>query len=296
VAANFTSTGNAQIANIENVLLTAAVTLNLANQTEAFTITGSSGADTITSGSGADTLTGGSGADSIGADDGDDVINGAQDDTLLDGGANTDTLQVAANFTSTGNAQIANIENVLLTAAVTLNLANQTEAFTITGSSGNDAITSGSGNDTITGGAGNDAIISGTGNDVVTLNGGTGNDTMTGGAGNDVFDYNAASDSGLGLGNRDVITDFHSDADSGSENDAIDLSTIDAIAGEGDDPFTFVANATPAVNPGVLANSITWYQSGGNTIVQLDNTGDTTAEFEIEMTGLHTLADTDFIL
>jgi Ca2+-binding RTX toxin-like protein len=185
---------------------------------------------------------------------------------------------------------------VLLTAAVTLNLANQTEAFTITGSSGADTITGGSGADSISAGGGNDTMTGGSGNTIDTLNGGTGNDTMTGGAGNDVFDYNAASDSGLGLGNRDVITDFHSDADSGSENDAIDLSTIDAIAGEGDDPFTFVANATPAVNPGVLANSITWYQSGGNTIVQLDNTGDTTAEFEIEMTGLHTLADTDFIL
>ena len=76
--------------------MTAAGTiLDLSNQTEGFTITGSSGVDTIT---------GGLGDDSISAGAGNDIINGAQNDTLLDGGTNTDTLQVAANFTSTSNA------------------------------------------------------------------------------------------------------------------------------------------------------------------------------------------------
>ena len=97
---------------------------------------------------GNDTLTGGSGADWIFGGNNDDTIVGAQNDTLLDGGANTDTLQVGANFTSSSDAQIANIENVTLTAAVALNLANQTEGFTITGSSGADSITAGSGSTT----------------------------------------------------------------------------------------------------------------------------------------------------
>ena len=142
---------------------------------------------------------------------------------------------------------------------------------------------------------GDDSLFGGSGDD--TLIGGSGSDLLTGGLGNDVFDYNAISDSGVGPGNRDVITDFQADADALANNDAIDLFGIDANPGTGvDDEFTFVANATPAVNPGVQANSITWYQSGGNTIVQVDNTGDTTAELEIELTGLHTLADTDFIL
>ncbi|WP_210327563.1 DUF5801 repeats-in-toxin domain-containing protein [Aminobacter carboxidus] len=162
VGANFTSTGDAQIANIENITLTTAATLNLANQTEAFTITGSSGADTITSGSGGDTIV------------------GASNDTLLDGGAGTDTLNVAANFTSTSNAQIANIENVTLTAAATLNLANQSEAFTITGSSGNDTITGGSGADSISAGGGTDTINAAQ-NDAL-IDGGGGTDTLQIGA------------------------------------------------------------------------------------------------------------------
>src|SRR5204862_7868964 len=94
---NFTSASDAQIVNIEKVLLTNAVTINLSNQAEGFTITGSTGVDSITAGSGNDT------------------IAGAQNDTLLDGGAGTDTLQVGANFTSTSDTQIVNIEDVTLT-------------------------------------------------------------------------------------------------------------------------------------------------------------------------------------
>ena len=63
-------------------------------------------------------------------------------EVLLDGGIGTDTLRVAASFTSSSNAQIANIENVVMTVAgTTLDLTNQTEAFNITGSGGSDANT-----------------------------------------------------------------------------------------------------------------------------------------------------------
>ena len=53
------------------------------------------------------------------------------------------------------------------------------------------------GNDTLSGGAGND-----------TLDGGTGVDQLTGGDGIDVFDFNAITESGVGIGLRDIITDF----------------------------------------------------------------------------------------
>ena len=181
VGSTFTSTSDGQIASIENVVLTAAVALNLSNQTEAFAITGSGGNDTITSGSGSDSIDGGAGADSINAGGGNDTIVGAANDTLLDGGAGAgDTLNVGANLTSTGDAQIANIENVVLTAAVTLDLSNQTEGFTITGSGGADSITGGSGADAISAGAGNDTIV-GAQNDTL-LDGGANTDTLNVGA------------------------------------------------------------------------------------------------------------------
>ncbi|WP_210240630.1 DUF5801 repeats-in-toxin domain-containing protein [Mesorhizobium sp. B2-1-4] len=139
VNGNFTSVSDAQIANVENVTLTAAAILNLSSQTEGFVITGSSGADSITGGAGNDTIV------------------GAQNDTLLAGGSGTDTLQIGADFNDTGNGQITGIENVTLTAAVTLNLGDQTEGFKITAFSGGNTITAGTGGDSVTINAGTSA-------------------------------------------------------------------------------------------------------------------------------------------
>ncbi|MFD2053585.1 VCBS domain-containing protein [Mesorhizobium calcicola] len=169
IGANFASTSDAQIVNIENVLLTSAATLNFSNQTEGFTITGSAGVDSITGGSAADTIV------------------GAQNDTLLDGSGGNDTLQIGANFISASDTQIANIENIVLTAASTLNFSNQTEGFTIIGSAGVDIITGGSGADTITGGAGADTLDGSGGNDTFNLANGNfvAGESITGGAGAD---------------------------------------------------------------------------------------------------------------
>ena len=75
--------------------------------------------------------------DVILAGGGDDTIVGDQSDYVLDGGSGTDTLNVGANFTSTSNAQIVGIENITLTAAVNLNIANQTEGFRVNIDAGN---------------------------------------------------------------------------------------------------------------------------------------------------------------
>ena len=165
VAANFRpDTGDGQITGIiENVTSDCGGDSRslLITQTEDFTITGSAGVDSITAGSG------------------DDTIVGAVNDSLLAGGGGTDTLQVGANFTSTGDGQITGIETVQLTSAATLNLANQTEGFKIAGSSGVDTITGGSGNDTINAGAGNDTLAGGLGIDEFRLASNTGTDTIT---------------------------------------------------------------------------------------------------------------------
>ena len=160
VGANFASSSDGQITGVENVTLTAPDVLSLFGQTEGFTINGSGGADTIV---------GGSGADSVNAGAGNDVIVAGQNDTLLDGGNDTDELEIQENFTSSSDAQIANVENVRLTTALTVVLANQTEGFSISGSSGADSITGGAGVDVITGGAGVDIIRGGNGADSISV-------------------------------------------------------------------------------------------------------------------------------
>ncbi|NCV27021.1 MAG: hypothetical protein EBW58_12580, partial [Betaproteobacteria bacterium] len=134
------------------------------------TITGGPGADSLDGGAGNDSIVGGTGADSIFGGSGADTIVGEQADALIDGGSETDLLQVGASFTPTTDGQLTGIEAVTLTAAgLTLNLATQTEPFTINGfATGTSIIVGGtmaefvSGNaviDTITGAGGTDRIV-----------------------------------------------------------------------------------------------------------------------------------------
>ncbi|NCX13498.1 MAG: hypothetical protein EBW73_11930, partial [Betaproteobacteria bacterium] len=89
------------------------------------------------------------------------------------------TLQLSGNYTPAADGNLQEVESVVVTgnaAAVTVNLSNQSEAFTVLLSGLGDSVTTGSGADNITGGTGVD-----------TLDGGSGADTLTGGAGADTF-------------------------------------------------------------------------------------------------------------
>ncbi len=127
------------------------------------------------------TLDGGSGKDYIIGGAADDIIRGETNDYLLDGGFGTDTLQVSGDFTSSGNAQLVNVENVEITGSTgrTLNLSNQTETLKIDGSSGGDTIHGGSGADKLNGQAGNDTVTGNGGTDQFRLATNTGADTIT---------------------------------------------------------------------------------------------------------------------
>jgi hypothetical protein len=54
---------------------------------------------------------------------------------------------------------------------------------------------------------------------------------------------------------------------------------------------------TAGQNANVVANSVTWVESNGNTIVQADANGDTTADLQIVLLGTNLNPHvTDFIL
>jgi Ca2+-binding RTX toxin-like protein len=148
------------------------------------------------------------------------------------------------------------------------------------GGNDDDTLQGGAGDDTLDGGADSDTLDGGADND--TLFGGTGKDSLTGGGGIDTFDFDATNESGTTVATADTIIGFV------HLTDKIDLSTIDAKTQggfAGDQAFVFINNATPAVNPGIVANSITWFEQGGNTIVQLDNSGNTTIDMMIVLNG-----------
>jgi Ca2+-binding RTX toxin-like protein len=173
------------------------------------------------------------------------------------------------------------------TGAVTVNLATTVAQNTVGAGSdtltGFENVTGSQFNDTLTGTAGVNTIIGGSGSDKIAGAGGA--DILTGGADGDIFIFKAAADSAPGL--ADIITDFL------AGTDKIDLSLIDASAAlSGNQAFLF-----GGINSNVVANSVTWFVSGGNTIVQADFNGNTLADIQIVLNGSSlNLHGTDFLL
>ena len=245
------------------------------------TVDGGAGNDEIHGGDNNDTLFGGSGvgADFLYGDNGDDVIDGGAGNDTLDGGAGADQLKGGAgNDTYIIDAADTVIEDVgqgtdTVVASISYSLGVNLENLTLLGSGALD----GAGNalaNTLTGGDGANR-----------LTGGAGSDIYFGGAGADTFVMDQAVvrlySQGLSL-QRDTIRDF-----SLAQGDKIDLSGIDAIPGNSDDPFVFVN----AFNR--HAGQATLTLSGGNTILRLDVDGDGRPDHEVIIQGVSLTASDD---
>ena len=218
-------------------------------------------------------LTGNTGANSISGDAGNDTIDGGTGIDTMVGGAGNDVYFV--NVATDVVTELLNEGTDTINSAVTfsLDLLTNLENLTLTGTT---AING-------TGNALNNTLIGGNGNNILT--GGTGMDALTGGLGADTFDFNIVLESLVGA-SRDIISDF-----SRVQLDKIDLSTIDADS--------VLANDQAFLSSILTSGAFT-------TIGQLRLVGDilsgntdsnfATSEFEIQLTGVTTLAGTDFIL
>lgn len=241
---------------------------------------GTTGNDLMDGLQGNDTLVGGDGADTLLGNDGNDVLGGGAGADRLDGGAGTDS----ANYSASTTAVVVTLSggpDTGGTAAgdVIVSVEN------VWGSGFGDRLTGDATANVLEGLAGADTIAGGAGND--TLVGGAGQDVLTGGLGADRFIWRALSESTAAA--PDVITDF-----GWAEGDLISLSAIDAnLAIGGDQAFLFMGGAAFA---GGGQGSIRTLQSGGNTMVEIDQGNGGAAEAVIRLTGLHTLVASDFIL
>ncbi|MBP7242609.1 calcium-binding protein, partial [Amaricoccus sp.] len=163
------------------------------------------------------------------------------------------------------------------------------------GSAHDDTLTGNALANTIFGNGGADVISAGGGNDVVM--GGAGADRLSGGSGVDTFRFGLASDSAGGAANHDWIMDFQKGLD------RIDLRGIDANAHVGGfQSFTrFIGNSNPEVSSDFTAGTISWRQTGGDTLIDINISDNTTngwdaPEMQIRLDGLYTLTVSDFIL
>ncbi|MDA7424683.1 calcium-binding protein [Thalassococcus lentus] len=268
------------------------------------------GNDTYSGGDGDDIIFGNDGMDSLSGDDGNDHILGGNDaDTLrgglgddtLDGGGSGDVLDGGdgydiASYASADRSVRVDLQNP----AISFNDAAGDTFISIEefqtgdgidqlrGDAGDNIFRTGGVSDRLYGRAGDDMLFGEAGADA--FYGGLGADIMTGGddAGRrDRYIYFNAAESGVGDGNRDVITDFV------AGEDRIELSRIDADITQGfKQGFDFIGDAAFSGTGGELR----YEQVGGNTIVQADRDGDGAADFEIELTGTMDLTESDFLI
>src|SRR6056297_3236226 len=265
------------------------------------TIIGNPGANVIRGLEGYDILRGGVGNDTLSGGEGNDTLEGGDGDDTLDGGAGGDTFDGGAGRdTVTYESATRSVRVDLQNSAFMFNDAvgdtfTSIEVFQtgntidqLRGDSGANEFYTGGLSDRLYGRAGDDLLFGETGADA--FYGGVGADTMTAGddAGRrDRFIFFNMVESGVGEGNRDVITDFV------SGEDRIEISRFDADITQGFKlRFDFIADAAFSNTAGELR----YEQTGGITIVQADVNGDSAADFEIELTGTINLQLGDFLL
>ena len=271
------------------------------------TIVGTSGNETIHGGLGKDSLTGGGGADRFVFNSHSDSLVGVPRDVITDWSSD-DKLDLSAFDARRDLAEHQNFTFLGAGTATRTVGAGELKYYHVNGktylvgSSDGDSDADlqiefnglhhfnasnfiGIGSPGVTGTTGADTLNGTSGSDAV--RGGLGADTLYGGGGSDRFIYHAAAESGAGPA-RDIIKDWSAD-------DRIDLALMDGnTATGGQDDLTFIGYgpATRTIDTGMVK----YYQTGGNTYVVASVDGNDQADFQIEISGLHTLTASNFIL
>ena len=153
-----------------------------------------------------DVLKGLAGDDWLVGDAGNDMLDGGTGADYMDGGFGNDTYLVDNAFDWVVEANASGGTD-LVQSSVSFSLAANVENLTLTGATS----INGYGNslaNVLQGNAAANLLVGGSGND--TLIGGNGNDTLYGGAGSDLFVLNITPNTS---GNLDTIGDFQSNAD-----------------------------------------------------------------------------------
>ncbi len=238
---------------------------------------GSSLDDVMHANGGSDVLTGNGGADLL---DGGKGFDGA---SYVYGGAVTASLFDPSR--NTGDARGDHYRDIegLLGSKFKDNLQGDQRKNAIIGLGGDDIVSGLGGRDLLAGDKGDDILEGGIGADQ--LAGGFG---LFGKDGNDTFVYSTVADSTVDKLGRDEIGDFNARAE-----DRIELSKLDAVAGGGNDKFSFIGGEEFSALGQVRVSL-----KGNNTLIEMNTEGNKAADMAILLLGDHLarLDASDFIL
>jgi Ca2+-binding RTX toxin-like protein len=246
--------------NLEILTLTGTAAINGTGNALKNILTGNTGANILNGGLGADRLIGDTGNDSYYVDNVGDVV--IETSTLE---SEIDTVNSSINY-----LLLANLENLALTG---------TAAIKGKGNALNNVLTGNTSANKLDGGAGADTLI-----------GSLGKDTLAGGLDADTFSFNAEAETGISASTRDIIVDFNH-----SQGDKIDLSAIDANTANAEDD-AFLAPTIGGIFSGSFANPGELYFDKAKHILYGNNDADSAADFSIQLTGVSSLVDADFVL
>jgi serralysin len=229
------------------------------------------GDDFVFAGSGNDFVFGESGNDQLFGESGNDTLTGGTGNDRIDGGSGIDTVNYSGDTVGVVVDLTVNFGGIDGGSAGHDNLIS---IENVIGTNFSDFFIGTAGNNVLNGGGGNDSMF-----------GGFGSDTLIGGAGANTFKYGVVAESLPGT-SHDVITDFVHGVDK------IDLKFVDAAVDvSGDQAFRFVGGAGFGFEGDLRVAFV-----GGNTLIQGNTDTDSTPEFEVQLSGLHTISSSDFVL
>lgn len=229
---------------------------------------GSARGDTLLGNGAANRLYGYDGEDVISGGGGNDVIVGGSGYDQLDGGAGIDTLDYSQAI---GGVDV----DLILGLTADGDGGDRISGFErVIGSGFSDWLEGNGGANRLSGGSGDDTLI-----------GGVGRDELLGGTGMDRFRFYFTSESGNTAATRDVVHDFRR-----AEGDHLDLSQLDASSGSaGDQDPTFIGQKAFTAE-----GQVRFYFEGNNTVVEVNTTGSSGADMQIQLDGRVQLAASDF--
>jgi len=257
--------------NLENLTLTGAEAIDGTGNALDNLLTGNAANNTLLGGAGNDTLNGGAGIDTLAGGAGNDIylVDHVADLVTELVNEGTDIVQSSVSY-----ALGANVENLTLTGATTINGTGNALDNVLTGNSANNILNGGAGNDTLSGAAGADTMVGGIGNDTYYVDNASDVVTELAGEGTDTVRATVTHTLGANVENLIIDTQASINATGNVLDNVVSVGGIgnNVIDGLGGIDTVSYGYATSAVTVSLaVATAQATGGSGSDTLLNIEN-------------------------